>query len=136
MSKNIPDAIRREVANRAHYKCEYCRRPEIDAFIRYQSDHIISRKHGGKTILENLAHTCPICNNAKGSDLSTILNNEEKLIRLFHPRKDNWFDHFDVEDGAIIPKTEIGEATIKLLKLNDVNRILERLDLIEAGLFP
>jgi HNH endonuclease len=136
MSKNIPDAIRREVANRAHYKCEYCRRPEIDAFIRYQSDHIISRKHGGKTILENLAHTCLICNNAKGSDLSTILNNEEKLIRLFHPRKDNWFDHFDVEDGAIIPKTEIGEATIKLLKLNDVNRILERLDLIEAGLFP
>jgi HNH endonuclease len=136
MSKNIPDSLRREVAIRAVYRCEYCRRPEVDGFIRYQSDHIISRKHGGKTILENLAHTCPICNNAKGSDLSTILTDENTLIRLFHPRKDNWFEHFEVSDGLIVPKTDVGEATIKLLKLNDVNRILERLDLIEAGLFP
>ena len=56
MSKNIPETLRRTVAVRAHYKCEYCRRPEMDSFIRYQSDHIISRKHGGKTILNNLAH--------------------------------------------------------------------------------
>lgn len=136
MSKNIPEALRREVAVRANYRCEYCRRPETDGFIRYQSDHIISRKHGGKTILENLAHTCPICNNYKGSDLSTVLGDENKLIRLFHPRKDNWFDHFRVGDGLIIAKNDIGEATAKLLKLNEVNRILERLDLIEAGLFP
>lgn len=136
MSKNIPDTLRRAVAIRANYRCEYCRRPEIDSFIRYQSDHIISRKHGGKTVLENLAHTCPICNNGKGSDLSTILEDENKLIRLFHPRKDKWFEHFKVEDGLILSKTDVGEATIKLLKLNDINRILERLDLIEAGLFP
>ena len=83
MSKNTPDALRREVAIRAAYRCEYCRRPETDGFIRYQSDHIISRKHGGGTISENLAHACPICNNAKGSDLSTILKDENKLIRLF-----------------------------------------------------
>lgn len=136
MSKNIPDTLRRKVAIRAQYRCEYCRRPEMDSFIRYQSDHIISRKHGGKTILDNLAHACPICNNAKGSDLSTILHDSETLIRLFHPRKDDWFEHFQVEDGQINSKTDIGLATIKLLKLNDVNRILERLDLIEAGLFP
>ena len=136
MSKNIPELLRRAVAVRARYQCEYCRRPEMDSFIRYQSDHIVSRKHGGKTILENLAHTCPICNNAKGTDLSTFLQDEDKLIRLFHPRKDDWFDHFGVEDGLITSKTDIGAATIKLLKLNDINRILERLDLIEAGLFP
>jgi 5-methylcytosine-specific restriction endonuclease McrA len=76
MSKSIPETLRRAVAHRASFRCEYCRRPEIDSFIRYQSDHIVSRKHGGKTILENLAHTCPICNNAKGSDLSTILEDE------------------------------------------------------------
>ena len=136
MSKNIPEALRRAVAVRARYKCEYCRRPEMDSFIRYQSDHIISRKHGGKTILENLAHACPICNNAKGSDLSTILEDEANLIRLFNPRKDDWFEHFDIEDGVIVPKTDVAEGTIKLLKLNEVNRILERLDLIAAGLFP
>ena len=136
MSRNIPNSLRHTVAVRARYICEYCRRPEMDSFIRYQSDHIISRKHGGKTILDNLAHACPICNNAKGSDLSTILENEENLIRLFHPRKDDWFEHFEVKDGLFVAKTDVAEATIKLLKLNDVNRILERLDLIEAGLFP
>ena len=136
MSKNIPDTLRRAVAIRALYRCEYCHRPEIDSFIRYQSDHIISRKHDGKTVLDNLAHSCPICNNNKGSDLSTILEAEGYIVRLFHPRKDNWFDHFEVEAGQILPKTDIGAATIKLLKLNDVSRILERLDLIEAGLFP
>ena len=136
MSKNIPETLRRAVAVRANYRCEYCRRPEMDSFIRYQSDHIVSRKHSGKTVLENLAHTCPICNNAKGTDLATILEDEEQLIRLFHPRKDDWFAHFEVEDCQIIPKTAVGAATIKLLKLNDVSRILERMDLIEAGLFP
>jgi hypothetical protein len=136
MSKKIPEALRREVAIRAGYRCEYCRRPEVDSFIRYQSDHVISRKHGGRTELSNLAHTCPICNNAKGSDLAMILDDEEKLIRLFHPRKDNWFDHFEVLEGEILHKTEIGGATIKLLKLNDIDRILERVDLIAAGLFP
>jgi hypothetical protein len=136
MSKNIPDVLRREVATRAGYRCEYCKRPEVDSFIRYQADHIISRKHNGRTELDNLAHTCPVCNNAKGTDLATILEDEEKLIRLFHPRKDSWFDHFEVINGEILGKTEIGVATVKLLKLNQLERVLERLDLIEAGLFP
>lgn len=135
MSQKIPEALRREVASRAKYHCEYCRRLETDSFIRYQTDHIISRKHGGLTVLENLAHSCPICNNAKGSDLSTVLDGEN-IIRLFHPRKDNWFEHFGIEDGFLIPITDIGAATIKLLKLNDFERVLERIDLVKAGLYP
>ena len=68
--------------------------------------------------------------------MSTVLEADGHIIRLFHPRKDDWFAHFEVEDCLILPKTDIGAATIKLLKLNDVSRILERIDLIEAGLFP
>ncbi len=136
MSKNIPQVLRAEVAERAEFLCEYCRRPEADSFIRYQCDHILSRKHGGKTILQNLAYTCPVCNNHKGSDLVTVLEDEEVVIRLFNPRKHDWFDHFEVLDGEIAGKTDIGEATLKLLKFNEPNRILERLDLIKAGLFP
>jgi HNH endonuclease len=136
MSQKIPESLRRQVAARAKYRCEYCRRLETDSFIRYQTDHIISRKHGGKTTLENLAHSCPICNNTKGTDISTILENNEILVHLFHPRKNNWFEHFKVEEGTITPKSDIGTATIKLLKLNALDRILERLDLIEAELFP
>ena len=136
MSKNIPQSLRNAVANRAEYRCEYCRRPEADSFIHYQSDHIISRKHGGKTTLKNLAWTCPVCNNHKGSDLVTILEDEDVVIRLFNPRKQDWAEHFEVINGEISGKTAIGEATVKLLKFNEPERILERLDLIKAGLFP
>ena len=136
MSKYIPEKLRIQVAERAHFCCEYCHRLEEDSFIKYQIDHIISRKHGGLTILENLAYCCPICNNNKGSDIATILQNEDILIRLFHPRKQDWFEHFEVSEGLFIAKTKIAEATIKILDLNNVNRILERLDLIKGGSFP
>ena len=106
------------------------------SFFRYQCDHIISRKHGGDTKFENLAYACPIFNSAKGSDLATLSKDLKNLVRLFNPRIDTWSEHFKLESGTIISSTEIGTATIKLLKLNEVNRILERLDLIQAGLYP
>ena len=100
MSRYIPDHFRQAVAERAGYRCEYCRRLEADSFIKYQIDHIISLKHGGSSELENLAFSCPICNSNKGTDLGTILEDEEVFVRLFHPRKHNWFDHFEPsEDG-------------------------------------
>ena len=111
---------------RANFCCEYCRRPEADSFLRYQVDHIIPVKHGGETVLDNLAYACPICNSYKGTDLGTLLEGTDDLIRIFHPRRQVWSEHFDMADGAIYAKTPIGEATIKLLKLNDVARILER----------
>jgi HNH endonuclease len=134
--KYIPDSLRLEVATRANYCCEYCRRSERDSFIKYQIDHIISRKHGGLTISINLAYACAICNGNKGSDIGTIVHDEDTFVRLFNPRKHNWFEHFEVIEGAFLPKSDIAAATIKVLDLNNINRILERLDLIEAGLFP
>ena len=87
-------------------------------------------------MLENLAYCCPICNANKGSDIGTILHDEDTFVRLFHPRKHDWFGHFEVIEGVFYPKTMIAEATIKVLNLNELNRILERLDLIAAGLYP
>jgi HNH endonuclease len=110
--------------------------PGNDSFLRFQAGHIISRKHGGQTTIENLALICPVCNNYKGADLATILENEEVLVRLFHPRRQDWFEHFEVVEGEVLPKTQTGAATIKIMKFNEVSRILERLDLIKAGLFP
>lgn len=136
MSRNIPDALRKAVAERADYRCEYCRRLEADSFIKFQIDHIISRKHRGQTVLENLAFSCSICNGNKGSNVGSVLQDGVTFVRLFNPRKDNWLDHFEVSEGMILSKTEIGEATVLTLEFNTVNRILERLDLIQAGLFP
>lgn len=87
--------------------------------------------------MENLAFCCPICNANKGTDLGTILDDEDVVVRLFHPRKQNWFDHFEVsKEGVISSKTDIGKATIKVLSLNALDRIIERIDLIKAGYYP
>ncbi len=133
MSRYIPESIRNQVAQRANFRCEYCRIYECDGFIKFQIEHIISLKHGGTSQPENLAYACPICNSNKGSDIATILENG-RIYRIFNPRKDNWFKHFELYVAQIIPKSNVGAATIKLLDLNNINRILERIDLIDSDI--
>lgn len=53
--------LRRLVALRADYLCEYCLIPEADV-LRNQVDHIISVKHGGATTADNLCYACIFCN--------------------------------------------------------------------------
>ena len=83
MSQKIPESLRSATAQRANFCCEYCRIPHIDSYYGFQVDHIISRKHGGKTIMLNLAFACPDCNRYKGTDLGTYLNNTLELTRFF-----------------------------------------------------
>ena len=61
---------------------------------------------------------------------------EEAYIRLYHPRKDLWTEHFHLEGALILGQTDIGTVTINLLRLNDPERILERTELIELGRYP
>ena len=51
------------------------------------------------------------------------------FIRLYNPRIDNWYDHFEIENGVIYDKTDIAKATIKVLNLNEIERIIERQEL-------
>lgn len=104
--------------------------------VKFQVEHIISIKHGGKNTVENLAYACPICNSGKGTDLGTVLDDDDIVVRFFNPRKHNWHDHFEISAGMILPKTSIGTATVKILDFNRLERILERLELIEAGVYP
>lgn len=137
MSRYVSDALRRLVAERAGHRCEYCLIPEENSFYDFQVDHIISVKHGGKSEAENLAYACVICNRNKGSDLGTILDKSEEIVRFYHPRKDQWADHFEVtSEGVLQAKTSIGAATIKILGLNHADSIIERRVLIAVGLYP
>ncbi len=61
---------------------------------------------------------------------------KNQIIRFFNPRIDNWFAHFKVENGLILPKTKIGRATIKILDFNNSYDIEFRKELILLGLFP
>ena len=136
MSASVSKKVRQIVDERAKFRCEYCRIKEEDSFLDFQIDHIVSKKHGGGSELENLAYACPHCNQNKDSDLTTFIGSYENIVPVFHPRKENWFSHFEAVDGAIEALTEKGEATIKLLNLNDPERVIIRRILQDIGLFP
>ncbi len=115
MSHYLSNKLKELVPKRANFRCEYCRLSAEFSYFPFHIEHIISLKHGGKTISLNLAYACPLCNIKKGSDIATFLNNPDVLIRFFNPRIDNWNDHFNIEEtGLIAAKTPIGEATIKI----------------------
>lgn len=126
MSRYIADSLKKQVIDRANYRCEYCLQPDLFAYISHQIDHIISIKHGGENNFDNLAYACFQCNVNKGSDIGTVLLPDRTLIRLYNPRIDYWHDHFEIENGVIYAKTAIGQATIKILDFNNVDRVLER----------
>jgi HNH endonuclease len=135
MSRYVSDNLRQKVEKRANYVCEYCLIPIKETFFGGEIEHIISLKHEGTSVFENLALACQPCNRNKGSDLGSISKTTKKLTRFYNPRKDIWRNHFSINSEAvIIALTEIGEVTIKLLKFNDFERVSERNGLIELGL--
>jgi 5-methylcytosine-specific restriction endonuclease McrA len=137
MKQRISDTLRLQVSQRSQCCCEYCLMPEAFLASIFHVDHIRSRKHSGKTILSNLAYACPHCNQNKGSDIATFDDEtDETIVRFFNPRKDIWHDHFEINNGEILPKTAIGNATIKILDFNQPERIILRQALIAIGEYP
>lgn len=136
MSSHVPLALRQVVAGRSGHVCEYCLFPEADALFEFQIEHVISEKHGGPTEEQNLAYACVFCNRHKGSDIASLSPTTGQLVRLFNPRTDRWDDHFDLNGPFVVPRTEIGEVTIRLLHLNDETRVAEREVLQTLGRYP
>jgi hypothetical protein len=132
----VTDALRAVVAQRANGRCEYCLIDERDTGFPHQVDHIVSRKHGGPSTLENLALACMLCNRYKGSDLASLDSQTGELSRLFHPRQDRWVDHFRLQGATIEPLSIVGSVTIFLLRLNAAERATERQLLQELGTYP
>ena len=136
MSSHISPEMRQTVASRANFVCEYCLIAEEDAYFRFQVEHIISRKHGGSSELENLALACVFCNRYKGSDIATLKPETDELVRFYNPRTMRWREHFRLNGVVIESLTEIGEATIRILQMNTDDRILERQVLSQRGRYP
>lgn len=122
----ISVALRNLVYKRAKGLCEYCLTPEEICFAKHQIDHVIAEKHGGATAETNLALSCTICNKLKGSDIASIDGKTDEIVPLFNPRKHIWSEHFAVENGYLIGLTPNARATIRLLQLNNLQRVEER----------
>jgi 5-methylcytosine-specific restriction endonuclease McrA len=130
----IPAALRRLVRERSADRCEYCLIPESVTFAPHWIDHIVAEKHGGQTDADNLADSCILCNQSKGSDLTSIDPDTGEIVALFHPRRDRWTDHFRLVGGSIEPLTPVGRVTVRLLQFNHQDRVEEREHLVTAGL--
>ena len=135
MSKTyIKASLRKQVYKRAKGCCEYCLIPDIAAFAPHEVDHVIAEKHGGLTKADNLALSCALCNKHKGSDLTSIDPETGDIVPLYHPRKDQWCEHFQIKDAKFIALSSKARVTIRLLQLNQQDRIEEREYLLEAGM--
>ncbi|MBI2926415.1 MAG: HNH endonuclease [Verrucomicrobia bacterium] len=124
------------VRERAGLRCEYCRFPERYSGLNFQIDHIIPEKHGGLTVSGNLALSCIYCNSYKGADLSGLDPATGRMVRLFHPRRDRWADHFRWQGAVLAGRTPIGRATIAVLRINDAAAMALRRLFMSAGAVP
>ncbi len=131
---HIPAALRRVVREHADGVCEYCLFPEALAFVAHEVDHVIALKHGGATELDNLALSCILCNKYKGTDLASLDPDTGELVALYNPRRSSWTEHFDLTEAVIAPLSPEGRATARLLRLNQPDRLAERLLASAAGL--
>jgi len=136
VGNDITEALRNEVARRAHHRCEYCLIHQDDIAFRLQVDHVISRKHGGLSGIENLAYACVLCNRRKSSDVAAIGGHSGEIVRLFHPREDLWADHFELDGCSIRALSDAGAATAELLRFNAPERLAERSLLQSLGSYP
>ncbi len=129
--------LRQQVRVRAGQRCEYCRLQQAHEPDRpFHVERIIAIQHGGSDELENLALACQLCNLLKGPNLSSIDPETGKPERLFHPRKDEWTQHFRLNGARIIGTTALGRTTAWLLEMNSDDRLELRATLIELGEWP
>jgi len=136
MSSYVPVALRKDVIERAGKCCEYCLLNQDDIFLSFEVDHIVSEKHDGETVLDNLCLSCPDCNRYKGSDIGSVDRQTKLLTPFFNPRTDIWDEHFRLVDFVIEPLTDIGRVTVRLFKINLLERIEDRRIYSETGVYP
>ncbi|MEM6321987.1 MAG: HNH endonuclease signature motif containing protein [Bacteroidota bacterium] len=137
-SKYIPVSIKRLVEKRANSYCEYCYATANFSPSYFEFDHVMPSSVGGATTAENLALSCGKCNNRKSNLMEYIDPFTNELVKLFHPRKDLWTDHFTwSEDSTIvIGLTPSGRATTLLLQINRPSNVNLRRLLAKEGWHP
>ena len=133
---NVPDELSRAVRARAGARCQYCLMHEGLQGATFHIEHVIPQCQGGRSDLENLALACPGCNLHKASRITAIDPATGEEVRLFHPTRHLWSEHFRFKGYQIEGLTAVGRATVVALNLNHSRR--QRIREVEAafGLYP
>jgi hypothetical protein len=126
------------VAQRAGHRCEYCLAPEAIFNSLFEVEHIIPAAREGSDAPDNLALACRACNLAKSDHLNATDEETQTVVALFHPRRDQWDDHFrlDAETGVLLGLTPIGRATLNRLQINSSIQVAARQRWIRLQLYP
>ena len=70
----------------------------------------------------------------KGPNIAGIDPLTGQLTPLFHPRRDDWHEHFAWNGPELVGLTPIGRTTIDVLNFNLAERVEHRRLLFQAGL--
>ena len=108
-------ATRREVARCAKWRCEYCHAAESQTGQACVVDHVVPTSRGGTNELDNLCLSCGWCNSFKQAQTFGWDEVTRRRVRLFHPRRDLWNNHFrwNRSRTRIVPITSIGSSDRK-----------------------
>ena len=121
-------SLRRIVTEEARHRCGHCL-SQVDVVGHpMEIDHIIPESKGGKTIQENLWLACRRCNEFKGARTHARNPETRRTVRLFNPRGQQWYDHFQWSDSGteIIGLTPCGRATVEALRMNEPEVVAAR----------
>lgn len=125
-----------EVIRRAGERCEYCRMHQALQGAAFHIEHIVPLSKGGLTVLDNVALACPGCNLQKSDRTHASDPETGDLVSLFHPRLQQWCEHFSWEGHSLQALTATGRATLAALHLNALRRVRIRQAEELFGLFP
>ncbi|HSN76100.1 MAG TPA: HNH endonuclease [Anaerolineae bacterium] len=134
----ISAALRQAVAEASRYRCAYCQTSERIAGAEHTIDHIIPESLGGSTTPDNLCLACWRCNLIKRDRITAIDPQSGYSVRLFHPNRQIWHDHFAWQEHGLLVAglTPTGRATVNALRLNRASLVRSRQLWIEAGWHP
>ena len=120
----IPVDLRIQVEQADRGRCCY-------SGIALSFDHILPSSKGGATSFENLCLACRSCNEFKSDRVEEGDPLTGRIVPLFHPRQQNWDDHFVwSEDGTRVE----GRIGIKRATVLACNSIMQQfVPLVAAG---
>ena len=139
MSKTrILEALRLSIFDQFQLRCAYCQTQQKISGTRLTVDHIIPESLGGVTEASNLCLACWDCNLHKAARVALYDEASQQAVRLFHPQKQSWLDHFEwsSDSSLIVDKTITGQVSIVALQMNRVELTVSRKLWAEVGWHP
>jgi HNH endonuclease len=138
VSRYIPKELQLRIREHFDYCCAYCLSPTTLVPVSYEFDHIKPISLGGETTFGNLCLACPSCNSYKGTYQTSPDPETMKVVALFHPQQDTWWEHFywNEDKTIVLPLTAVARATIDRLNINRPVLVELRRLWVSLGMFP